>query len=250
MTNYFDKDSFDVLVAASQTDGMNWIDKHLLYKGKLHLVVVDGGGMDGRIVRMIHATDVAYRQPGVGALLEALQRSARTSAQRFMEAEVATLEKVADPQSKLGYFQPGDIVRVIRVAHSYTPRMKVGDLGTVVQFVDGSRIVVELSSLNDQGPLTMWADRFELVSRPDVSPLAASPNLRPKPGEKPAVKVVLPTWVGGEAGQLLSSIMETYHAAQREGRTLYLIVPHYTPIFGMNLPGVVFVRPGDPRLES
>lgn len=249
----FDSSSFDVLVAVSVADGTAWVEKNLLYKGRLALITVaEGwGSAEGRVVHMIHVTDAAYKQTGVTKMLEVLLRNARRASERFMEAPVADLALVQEPDPQYGAPQAGDVVRLARATDSWGPSLKVGALGKVIEVVDSTRIRVDLDGLSEHGPLVFWADRFVVVERPPrLRYRDRSPNLRPDRAVRPPTAFALPLHGGTESANLIANAMWSYARTREAGETLYVIVPEYTPMVTTSVPGVEFVRPGDPRLRS
>jgi hypothetical protein len=85
----FVKHSYDVLLAVSELDGSDWLRKHRLYEGKLQLLLPNGTGIDGHIIRTIYATEAATHERGYNQALDILERSRALGARSFEEAPVA-----------------------------------------------------------------------------------------------------------------------------------------------------------------
>lgn len=256
MTGYFDENSYDVLLAVSILDGRQWLDKHLLYKGSVVLVTVDSARHEGRIVRGVYVTDEAYAAPGARAAIEMLLRSRTTSLARFEEAPMVEMHRIVEPEPgsvQLGPARVGDTVRLIRAADYWGPRLRVGTLGKVTQLVDDKRLAVVMDDMPGEGPIVFWADRFAVVDRP-LAPRERyrerAENVRPKRQMSLAEMLALPPSMSTLHTSVMADAMRAYARTQAAGETLYVIVPDYVPIVVSDLPGVEFVRPGDPRLGS
>jgi hypothetical protein len=85
----FIRDSYDILLAVDERDGLDWLSKNRLYEGKLAFARPDAVALDGRIVRSVYATKLATRHPGYGQAFETLGRNQLKSISLFMEAPLA-----------------------------------------------------------------------------------------------------------------------------------------------------------------